>query len=336
VTLLAGGDVSFGQLRGQELLRTPERDDFAPLRSLLERADLRFVNLESQLSDQQGETVSPHNPLVFTGPPSGADALARGRIDVVSLGNNHAWDYGREAFFETLDALERVQVRWVGAGRTESETLAPLVVQRGGMGIAFVAATAIWNQGPLGQHPAKPHVLEATEASLRAAVGRARATAGVEVVVVSVHAGDEYEDTPREGVRRLLRSAVSAGADVVLGHHPHVIQRVEWVDGTPVFFSLGNLLMRMVTGKPWTEYGLLARVELQRGARPKAEACPVRIHGLDAIPLGADPQRASVEPFFRARFERLLAAGAAVDPSSRVRLGPFDEHGCARLYPGSE
>jgi poly-gamma-glutamate synthesis protein (capsule biosynthesis protein) len=154
----------------------------------------------------------------------------------------------------------------------------------------------------------------------------------VDVVVVSVHAGDEYVDTPREGVRRLLRSAVSAGADLVIGHHPHVVQRVEWVDGKPVFFSLGNLLMRMVTGKPWTEFGLLARVELRRGGRPRAEACPVRIHGLDAIPLGADPQRAVVEPLFRTRFEQLLQAGAIVDPASRVRLGPFDDHGCARLF----
>jgi poly-gamma-glutamate synthesis protein (capsule biosynthesis protein) len=336
VTLLAGGDVNFGQLRGQELLRDPNRDDFASLRALYDAADLRFVNLESQLSDQGGETVSPVSPLVFTGPPGGADALARGRIDVVSFANNHAWDYGRDAFFETLAELDRVSVRYVGAGRDRPSAYAPLLVRRNGIGVAFIAATAIWNQGPLAGHPAHEHVMEATTESLRAAVAEARAMDGADVVVVSVHGGDEYVDTPREGLRVLLRSAMAAGADVVLGHHPHVVQRIEIIDGKPLFYSLGNLLMRMASGRPWTEFGLLVRVELRPKRHPVAAICPVRIAGLDAIALGSDPNRATVEPYFRARFEQLLAAGAAVDRPSSARLGPFAADGCAPVLPASE
>lgn len=328
--VLAGGDVSFGQLRGQELLRNPQRDDFAQLRGLLARADLRFVNLESQLSEQAGETVSPDNHLVFTGPPSGADALARGGIDVVSLANNHAWDYGRKAFLETLANLERVHVAYVGAGRTEAQARAPLLVERAGVRIALLAATDIWNQGSLARHEAKGLVVDARSAGLVEQIRRVRASA-VDFVLVSVHLGDEYVDTPRQGTIGLLRTLIDAGADAVIGHHPHVTQRVELRDGRPIFYSLGNLLMRMASGHDWTELGLVARLELVPGARVSASVCPVRIAGLDAIALASDPRRRELEGYFRARYEQLLTAGARADPPSGVTLGPFDDTGCAAL-----
>jgi hypothetical protein len=87
----------------------------------------------------------------------------------------------------------------------------------------------------------------------------------------------------------------------------------------------------MASGRPWTEFGLLARIGLETGRASAVEICPVRIHGLDAIALGVDPNRGSVEPFFRARYEQLLGAGDAVDPGSSVRLGPFGADGCAPL-----
>jgi hypothetical protein len=105
VTLIAAGDACFGRLVGQEILKDPTFNPFTSSAALLESADIRFVNMESQLSDQKGETQSPTQKLVFTGPPGGADALARGHIDIVSAANNHMWDYGRNAFFETLDNL---------------------------------------------------------------------------------------------------------------------------------------------------------------------------------------------------------------------------------------
>jgi poly-gamma-glutamate capsule biosynthesis protein CapA/YwtB (metallophosphatase superfamily) len=331
--LLAGGDVGFGQLRGQRLLREPGRNDFEPLRALFGSADLRFVNLESQLSEQHGQTVSPNNPLVFTGPPGGADALARAGIDIVSVANNHAWDYGEVAFVETLTNLERVRVAYVGAGQSSAQAAAPRVLEHDGFRVAFVAVTGIWNQGPLASHPARDHVARATREALVQAVRQARAEPGVDAVVVSFHGGEEYVDFPLEPTRALLRAAIDAGADVVLGHHPHVVQRVELVHGRPVFYSLGNLLMRMTSGQPWTEVGILARVRLARGRPPEPSVCPFRIDGLEPVPLAADPRRTSYEAFFRARFESLLRVAERMDPPSALDLGPFGADGCAALVP---
>jgi poly-gamma-glutamate synthesis protein (capsule biosynthesis protein) len=322
--------VSFGRLRGQRLMREPERDDFATVRPLLDAADLRFVNLESTISDQGGETQSPIGKLVFTSPPPTADALRRAGIDIVSLANNHAWDYGEAALRETFERLDAAGIAYVGAGRSRAEAYGPRLVEHQGFKIAFVAVTAIWNQ-ELSPHPGRELVADAELDSLVASIAKARAISGVDKVIVSHHGGYEYVDQPHEGSRALLEAAIDAGADAVIGHHPHVVQRVALRGGKPIFFSLGNLLMRMVTGKPWTGFGMFAKLTLKRGAATEAAVCPYFVYGFDALPIGADPKHRALLAQFRFRFEQLLHAGSLIEPKSAARLGDFGEDGCAPL-----
>ncbi|MEM9692120.1 MAG: CapA family protein [Myxococcota bacterium] len=326
LVLVAGGDVSFGRMRGQRLLRQPARDDFASLRYLLDPADLRFVNLECTISDRDGETQHPGNRLVFTAPPPAAPALARAGIDIVSLANNHAWDYGRAALFETFTRLEEAGVRYVGAGRTAAQAYGPVVVSTPRGRVAFVAVTDIWNQA-FEPHPRKEIVADAVLERLVDSVEKAKRQG--DWVVVSHHGGYEYNPRPHQGTRRLLQAAVDAGADAVIGHHPHVTQRVSLYRGRPIFYSLGNLMMRMKTGEPWTQYGFLARLRLADHRQPEAELCLYRIDGLDPVPLGRDPQREVHERMFRFRYEQLLHTGSLVEPDQAVRLGAFDADGCA-------
>lgn len=329
--LIAGGDIDLARLRGQVLLRNPERDDFAPLAPLFAAADVRFANLESTITDRKGETQSSWSTLVFTAPPAAAGVLARSKLDLVSLANNHAWDYGQPGLFETFDRLTAVKLPWVGAGRTIEAAYAPHIVERNGQRIAFVAVTAVWNQA-LDPHPGKQLIADADRESMLAAIKAARGL-DVDRVVLSFHGGDEYVAEPLPRTRELLIAALDAGADAVIGHHPHVIQRVEIHDGKPIFYSLGNLMMRMSTSQPWTEYGMLGRLTLEPHGAIGAEICPIRSFGLDVIPLGTDRERELRERYFRIRFGGLLSAGAKVDPASAVELGAFGEDGCASLTP---
>ena len=326
-SLIAGGDVSLGRLIGQLLLKDPERDLFKTIAPLLASADVRFVNLESQLSDQNGETESPENILVFTGPPSGADALARARIDVVSLANNHAWDYGKKALFETMDNLDRVGIRYVGAGRTREEAYRAVHVEKNGVRLALIAVTDIWNQGPLSKHAGAEHVGRADQETLSESVRALRADAANDFVAVSYHGGSEYVHEPLTRTRDILRAAMDAGADFVIGHHPHVIHGVEWRNGRPILYSLGNFLMRMHSNHRWTGMGYLARLKLQRGAPPAVEACPFRIHGIEALPFPGDPLRDAYERQF---FSHLSLISKTVGGTG---IGPTGEDGCAVLSP---
>lgn len=330
LTLIAAGDACFGRLVGQEVLKNPAFNPFASTAQLLAAADLRFVNLESQLSDQKGETQSPTQKLVFTGPPGGADALARAHIDIVSAANNHMWDYGKAAFFETLDNLERTGVKYAGAGRTRERAYAPEVVDVGGFRVAFVAFTDIWNQGSLKYHEARDHVANAERAAVIAGVKAARERRDVDVVVLSYHGGEEYVSAPLQRAIDLHHAAIDAGADAVLGHHPHVAQGIQLYKGKPIFYSLGNYLMRTHGTHQETETGLFARITFSRAAPPRASVCPFRVSGIvpTPIPLAADPRRDLYERVFRQRLR--VIQGSIVDPAT---IGPTGEDGCATVTP---
>lgn len=274
--LIAGGDVNLGRGLGKKLLRDPTYNPFRKIAPLLQQADLRFVNLESQLSDQNGETQSPHNRLIFTGPPAGADILALGKIDLVSVANNHAWDYGKKALFETFDNLDRVTVAHVGAVRKPGDgAYEPQVVTVNGWSVAFFAVTHIWNQGPINEHEGRLYVAWARFDKLGPQIKKAKQEH--DLVIVSYHGGAEYIDTPMQWTRRFVRALMYAGVDAVIGHHPHVPQGVAWHEGRPIVYSLGNLVFPMHRDHEWTGVSYLARFTFERGKRTKLEACPYRI-----------------------------------------------------------
>jgi len=328
LTLLAGGDVSFGRLVGQILLREPERALFAPMADLLRSADVRFVNLEGPISDQGGQTVSPENNLVFTGPPASANALVRAGIDVVSTANNHAWDYGKPAMLETLAHLDRAGVLHAGTGSTLEEAWRPAIVDHEGFRLAILAVTDVWNQGALSKHPGREFVASANSSELTGAVRSLREGRSVDAIVVSYHGGEEYRDDPLPTTRAIAEAAIDAGADAFLGHHPHVAQGITFHAGKPIVYSMGNLLMRMHSGHPETEMGLVVRLELLRGGdKPRLWACPVRIQGIEPIPLGADPRRSANEGRF---FARLTALSRRVGDAT---FGAVGADGCAPVAP---
>jgi poly-gamma-glutamate capsule biosynthesis protein CapA/YwtB (metallophosphatase superfamily) len=332
VVLVAGGDIDMGRVRGQVMLGDPRRDGLDAFDDLFAAGDLRFANLESTITDQNGSTQHPSNTLVFTAPPAAAQALARAGVDLVSLANNHAWDYGEAGLVETFDRLEAASIPWVGAGRTRDAAHAPVVIEKNGQRVAFIAVTDVWNQA-YEPHPGKDRIADADAEDLPAAVRAARARPDVDRVVVSYHGGSEYLDQPLPRTREILIGALDAGADAVIGHHPHVVQRVELHDGKPILYSLGNLLMRSAVAHPWTAYGMTARLAFPVGRGPITVAiCPHRTLGLDAIPLASDPLRKVTSHHFRTRFERLLRAGARIDPDSAVVMDEFGDDGCAQLH----
>jgi poly-gamma-glutamate synthesis protein (capsule biosynthesis protein) len=354
LVILAAGDVEMGRAMGKRLLREPTYEPFTTIAPLLASADVRFANLEGPISDQHGETMSPNNMLIFNGPPAGADALARARFTIVSTANNHAWDYGKSAMLETLAHLDRVGVLHAGTGASREAAHKAAIVEHGGARVAFLAVTDVWNQGPLDKHEAIDFVARADASELASAVAELRKDTTLDGVVVSYHGGDEYMDLPTARTRAIAHAAIDAGADAFIGHHPHVVQGVEAYRGRLVFYSLGNLLMQMHRDYAWTEFGMLMRLTLRRGDRPRAEVCPFRILGLVPLPL-AGPQAAPKASASWAQPAPKASASGAVPrkplealffghlrdisanlggASERVRFGATGADGCAPVTEG--
>lgn len=210
----------------------------------LESADVAFANLETPVAPETGRKVEPFQ-YRFNAPASLLAALREIGVDVVSLANNHVYDQGRTGLVESLRHLQASGIKQVGAGATCDEAAAPVLVDAGTIRLALIGATALLNQD-LNAGPADPCVSLLDEGKVLASTRRAREL-GAELVILSVHWGHEYEEAPRpEQIARAHR-LLDGGVDVILGHHPHVLQPVEIhraPDGriTLVAYSLGNFL----------------------------------------------------------------------------------------------
>jgi poly-gamma-glutamate synthesis protein (capsule biosynthesis protein) len=321
IVLAAGGDVNFGRECGQAILKDPSYDPFAGLGRAWSEADLRFVNLESQLSDQHGVTQSPEHRLIFTGPPGGAEVLAQAHISLVSTANNHAWDYGKSALFETLANLERAQLAHAGTGRDREQAYRPAIVRVKGRTLALFAVTQVWNQPPFETHEGKDFVAWADMAQLGPRIAQARREN--DFVLISYHGGEEYISAPIDRTRSFVNAVMALGVDAVIGHHPHVPQGVGWAEGRPVLYSLGNFVFAGHDDRPWTKSSFFARITLKKSEPPRLDACPYAIDGHRPRALRA-AEALAVERF------RLHLIGTSTSTGGS-NVASADELGCLRV-----
>jgi len=243
VRLAFGGDCAFTEDLS-EAIEQRGHEPFGDTVEVLRAADIAMVNLESVLAPKDAPS-RPHRPgaPILRGSPSVAPALARAGIDIVSVANNHAFDRGTEGLRASLDTLRNAGVRSVGGGLSSDDALRPEILEVRGVRVGFLAFTETLNHRPDGS---------AAVAMIRKeAVGHIQALRSkVDVLVVSMHWGDQHtiDIAPRQVW--WAHEAVEAGADVVVGHHPHILQGVEVYQGSAVLYSLGNFLWGRHRGKP--------------------------------------------------------------------------------------
>jgi len=238
VTISAAGDVNFGDGVTPTLTANGLDYPFSGVSAAFENTDLSFVNLECCISST-GSPVAGKE-FTFEGPADSAGALGMGGIKVVSLANNHSKDYGTAAFLETLGHLQQNGIAWCGAGKNSAEAYSPAVLDAHGTKVAFVAFTWVIPDG----WPAtatSPGCATTTDRN-RVAQTIEEAKAKAAYVVASFHWGIELATSPNEEQRSLAHLAVDSGADLVLGHHPHVVQGLELYKNRLIAYSLGNFV----------------------------------------------------------------------------------------------
>jgi len=290
VRLIAFGDINLGRTVGKTLLKGDTLYPFRKLADTLAAYDVVFANLESSLSDQDGETEDPHNNYVFTGPPSGAWSLRKGGVTVVATANNHALDYGMHGQRETLANLDAAGIVHAGSGRTAAETYEPALFSVNGVRIALFACAGLMNI-----RPPKWDTLVAFSDTSRL-FPRIRAWRdSVDFVILSYHGGEEYSDRPSAATVAFTRAAAKAGAHLVLGHHPHVPFGIAREGGSIIAHSLGNCVFEQPS-RFWTRHGLALAVRLVkdgRGTYVDVMRClPVRCgYQPEILPPGADATR---------------------------------------------
>ncbi len=319
-------------------------------RPAFEGADLAFVNLESPVSDRsvrRGQKIFHADQALLV-------ALVDLGVNVVSLANNHAFDQGAEGLKGTLSAVEHFGLIGVGAGTTMAAACAPTFLDRGGIRIALFARTLVTNFDDGGQGA---EICMLAEGTLKRAARAARAQ-GADVVIASLHWGNEYEREPRREQVDAAHRLVSAGVDLVIGHHPHVLQRVERLRGAGgrdalIAYSLGNFLsnqgyafdenrLRRATPSGHTDDvaergGDTRDAAVLRVVLEKDETGKARIVDVSGVPLWtahAEQGRIELVPA-TSRRGRIAATLRVPLLESAAHAGPKIGEGLPRVPPGS-
>jgi len=270
VSMLAVGDINLGRQTGQKILAGDPNYAFEFLSEDLQKPDITFGNLESQLADLGGETQSPTSEYRFAGPPAGADGLKEAGFDIVSIANNHMWDYGKDRLFETIDNLERAGVKYAGASKDPAKVYDPTILDVRQQKIAFIAATDILNGYE--KSGATEYVAWADPDKLVAAVTSAKNAA--DWVIVSLHWGTEYSATPKASQIDLAHKLIDAGAYMVIGSHPHVPQGIEEYNGGVILYSLGNFAFWQPMSY-WTQHSFITDIQLRPSGRVEYTPIPI-------------------------------------------------------------
>lgn len=243
VSLLFGGDTSFARGIDQSIRRAGGDPAvvFEQLKPLFDRADLTFLNLECVLSD------SPAQPADKTwrirAPTRHARALAEAGVDLVSVANNHTLDFGEQGFSSTLATLEDVGVDYVGVQYGDAPEQPLTIAKLGDQTFGFLAYTDITKWKPVPESSWKyywPKPANYDADAIVADIERARGQ--VDHLIVSLHWGDEYSMTVEDDQRTDARRFIDAGAELIVGHHPHVPRIVEEYQDGLIIYSLGDLL----------------------------------------------------------------------------------------------
>ncbi|MBN2201571.1 CapA family protein, partial [bacterium] len=312
MTVAAVGDVMLAGSALPFIERFGPDYPFDSTRTLLQSADFAIANLEAPI----GTGGRPfQKTYTFRVPPGFAGGLRNAGFDVLNLANNHILDYGVQPFRQTLRILDSLGIAACGAGMNRRAAEAGAIVVRGGWKAAFLGFSltypdAFWATA------SRPGTAFAVKERIAAAIDSLRPAA--DLVIVSFHWGKELHRTPQPYQREFAHAAIDAGADFVIGHHPHVLQGFELYRGKPIAYSLGNFAFGSKS------------VSCREGALFLASFDSSGFAGGQVIPLCVDYRKVQYQPrpMTGAAADRLIA--------ELNRLSEKLNGGVKPLLPGGE
>jgi poly-gamma-glutamate capsule biosynthesis protein CapA/YwtB (metallophosphatase superfamily) len=278
--------------------KTNEGYDFKPniasVKHLLQSPDITIANQETILGGSEiGLSTYPQ----FNSPYEVADALSDAGVDIVSIANNHTLDRGEKAVFNATAYLDKIGMEYVGGYRDQADKERIRVLNRNGIRIAFLSYTYGTNGIPVPK--GKEYLVNLIDPeNIKVDIAAAKQVA--DVLAVSMHWGNEYQLYPNDEQKSLAQMLANEGVDLIIGHHPHVLQPMEWItreDGNKTFvvYSLGNFLSGQV--KNYKDIGGILQIDITK--QLKDNTSTVTLHNPQFTPTyvtSTDVRRFQVVP----------------------------------------
>lgn len=269
IVINAAGDIMLAGKWAKALKSRGYEHPFAEVRSELAKGDINLANLESPIAT--GGNEFSNKQFRFRAEPAVAKAVRAAGFNLVTLANNHSMDFGGEALAETLQHLDSAGIAWIGAGVNLDEARKMALYTIKGKKIAFLGYSLTQ---PLEFFAGKtrPGATPGYKKLVTADVASARRQA--DYVIVSFHWGREASGIVQAYQRNAAHNAIDAGADVIIGHHPHVLQGIELYKNGIIFYSLGNFAF--ASKSKTADVGALVRLRLD-GKQRTAEILPLDV-----------------------------------------------------------
>ncbi|MEI8155596.1 MAG: CapA family protein [Burkholderiales bacterium] len=234
-------------------------DPFKQFAVLLDAADIRVGNLECVIATSG--SAEQNKPFTFRAHPRTLKVLKR-HFDAVALANNHSGDFGPIAFSEMLSLLKRNNIAFFGGGENLAQAHVPLLIERNGLRIALLGYNEFFPRSFEADFD-KPGIAWSDDEQVRLDIVKARSQYRADIVIPVMHWGWEHEPSASLRQNALARLMIDAGADAVVGGHPHVTQNIEHYRGKPIIYSLGNFLFDGFSDED-NNTGWLLRLEVDR------------------------------------------------------------------------
>lgn len=311
VTLMFGGDVtladSFAELMGKDYGKA-----FAKLDEY-RQADLAMVNLENPLTN--AANPMPDKQFNFKSDPESVKVLQAGGVDLVTIANNHSMDFQAEGLQETMTTLDQAGIQHIGAGENVTQARRPDIIDVKGQRIAYLA----YYGDEYGAEANRPGVNSILEQRIAEDIKAIRDQ--VDWVVVNYHWGQESADYPADWQTQLGRFTIDHGADLVVGHHPHVLQGAEIYRGRPIVYSLGNFIFG---GNSRTDYDTAALKVALKDQQMKVEFLPIEVKGYQPQVVSGDKGQQILDHIahLSSGFKQPMQASMVLDARTRPAPEP--------------
>ena len=286
ISLALIGDVMLGR-KVDEALKDHMRPEepWGDVMPLLKTADLRIINLECAITDNEQPWTRTPKVFHFRAKPSAIETLRTARVDVCSLANNHTLDFEEQGLLDTLKHLEAAGIRHAGAGRNQNEAADPAILTVRVGRTHRVALLAFTNNEPPfaagTDRPGTNYLPVSLDPSVLGRVERAVADVremGVDTVIFSNHWGPNMVQRPNEIFRRFARAVIDRGVDIYYGHSAHVFQGVEIYRGKPILYDTGDFIDDYaVNSELRNDWSFLFQVSVEGGRFERLDLTPVKL-----------------------------------------------------------
>lgn len=288
---LVGDLLMDGSVRGQ--IDKNGRDyPWEMVKEYFQNDDITIGNLETSITNRDSKWAD--KLFNFRSDPKNLKHMKDAGIDILTLANNHILDYGYDGLLDTIKHIDNAEIKRVGAGKNKEDAMKVAIMEKKGLKIGVLSASRIVPDVKWYATNQRPGLVGAYDVHIEELLREVEnAKKDVDLLILSIHWGVEKNPEAKEEDVKLAKRLIDGGVDIIMGHHPHVLQAIEIYKGKPIFYSLGNFVFGAIG--ELTSNTMIAQVNLVDGKMDNIKIIPFNIEAGRPVPITEDQRKSKID-----------------------------------------